>query len=499
MNVFKRQVWLLGFLAGCVVELEPDDGSGPALGSASSELAADPAGVSAYVACEDDITSGNIDGHVFWPRNGSCASSVYSPLVVIIKGNGYSHTDFDYLAEHLARNGYIAATLEVSVDSQNALEYQEAADEAWDFMSGYLWTEWDLRLFIDPTRVGLVGHSRGGEAVRYLAETIKDDVQFHVRSVVQLAPTEDTDLRLDGDNTQSALVIVGAADADTLAERAYRVHDRAGSDFSQRDPLINPNGIWRSMKMLPTATHDAFAVDAGDEPSPQAETTQGYVLAYFHAHLKNDLTYYEDYIRGDEMPGPFASVAATQYLDGFYRRVVDNFDDGLLSTPTMLGAGMGISFGAGASVVNLATSNASPHYTHVLRYVPPASGAGVSWSIPANSLRDVSGFKYLSLRVGQIAGAATDDLRIRINNGGVLSPSVRVTDHGTLVQARTMCTSTDCATIVSQNHLGTIRIPLSAFGDHDDVRSISLSATSEATDGEFYLDNLEFSEWIFMP
>jgi hypothetical protein len=47
--------------------------------------------------------------------------------------------------------------------------------------------------------------------------------------------------------------------------------------------------------------------------------------------------------------------------------------------------------------------------------------------------------------------------------------------------------------------MGTIRIPLDAFGDHDDVTSVDLSATSEATDGEFLLDNLEFSEFILKP
>jgi hypothetical protein len=53
--------------------------------------------------------------------------------------------------------------------------------------------------------------------------------------------------------------------------------------------------------------------------------------------------------------------------------------------------------------------------------------------------------------------------------------------------------------IEDQAHMGTIRIPLDAFGDHDDVTSVDLSATSEATDGEFLLDNLEFSEFILKP
>jgi hypothetical protein len=153
-------------------------------------------------------------------------------------------------------------------------------------------------------------------------------------------------------------------------------------------------------------------------------------------------------------------------------------------------------------VIDLDPSTDTPHHTHALRYTPPANGGGFAWSIPAG-LRDVTAFKYLSVRAGQLTGPVTDDLRIRIVNGGVTSPSVRLTDHGQLAQPRDMCIQPfiagACAVIDSQAHMGTIRIPLEAFGDHDDVTSVVLSAASEAIDGEFLLDNLEFSEFILKP
>jgi hypothetical protein len=269
------------------------------------------------------------------------------------------------------------------------------------------------------------------------------------------------------------------------------VYDRASSEFGQLDPLINPAVIDRSMKMVENASHSWFAQD-----SSFGDMVKGYVLALLHAHLKNDYTYYDDYVRGDAIPSGWTASVTSQYSDGVLRRVVDNFEDGALGTST-IGGGVTVVIGAGG-VIDLGASADSPHDTWALRYTPPASGGGFGWSIPAGK-RDESAFKYLSVRVGQTAGAVTDDLRIRIVNSGVTSPWVRFTDHGTLAQHMNMCLLISCNPQGDQGHMGTIRIPLDAFGAHTNVTSIEIGATSEATDGEFYLDSLEFSESVGGP
>jgi hypothetical protein len=497
MQLGSRLFLLSCVLTGCATgpEESVEEPIEPSLSSVEQWLAPDPSTVVGNGWCNNNFVWNGTTARVYYPSNGGCDASVFSPLVVMMNGAGFSHLDYHYLLRHLAKNGYIGVSIEAVPSGITAASYQDAADKAWAFVTDFMWTTWSKRFFIDPSRVALIGHSRGGEAVRFLAETLKGDPIFQVRSVVALAPTNHHHVELDGSNTVSAMVLVGTADADTTVDRAYSTHDEASSDASHHDPLINPAAIYRSMKLLASGSHAGFAAEGN-----QSSVTQGYVLAFLHAHLKNDVTYYEDYVRGDAVPHGWSSVT-TQYSDGFLRRVIDNFDDGTIANPT-IGGSITVSLGTGG-VIDLDPSADTPHHTHALRYTPPANGSGFAWGIPAG-LRDATAFKYLSLRAGQLAGPATDDLRIRIVNAGVNSPWVRLTDHGPLAQPLDMCIVPfifpgACMTIASQAHMGTIRIPLEAFGDHDDVTSVVLSATSEAIDGEFLLDNLELSEFILKP
>lgn len=508
-----RSSLFLSLLVGCAVPTDtPDyvldiDESAPAISDDDAEpspeempgqlaLAPDPSGVTTHASCTYSYVWNGTSARVYHPAGSSgCTTSIHSPLVVILNGHGFSHTDYDYLGRHLARNGYTVASVNAVAVSNTAASHQAAADKAWAFVNDYLWTVWGKRAYIDPSRVGLIGHSRGGETVRYLAEKLKNNQVFKVKSVVALAPTNSTSLTLRGQNTLSAMVLVGANDPDTRAESAYAVHDKAGSDASQQDPIINLDALYRSMKMLQGANHAGFAANAA-----QGTATKGYVMAFLHAHLKNDITYYEDYVRGDAVPGGWAQPVTTQYRDGFLRRMIDNFEDGALANST-IGGFVSVGIGNPSSVIDLRTSADSPHETYALHYDPPATGGGFLWSIPAGK-RDATLFKYLSVRVGQTSGAPTDDLRVRIGNTGVTSAWVRLTDHGTLPQPTNMCTSSQlglCQTIASQNHMGTIRIPLSAFGAHNDVRWIELGAVNEAIQGRYLIDNLEFSEFVLKP
>lgn len=500
MSRFAFHVVFFAALAGgCALAQDPDElAEGEAPAPAESELAlalaADPSAVAGHGWCNWNYVWNGTSARVYAPSNGGCDASIHSPLVVLMRGAGFDHTDYHYLLRHLAKNGYIAVAVDSLPSGVSAADYQQAADEAWAFVTDFLWSTWSKRFFIDPSRVALIGHSRGGEAVKLLADQLANDPVFDVRAVVSLAPTNFHHVALTGSSTIGAMTIVGSSDADTTTDRAYSSHDETGSDASQQDPAIDPDVVYRSMKLLQGASHFGFAAEGA-----QGSVTQGYVLAFLHAHLKNDVTYYEDYVRGDAVPFGWPSAVTTQYSDGFLRRTIDNFDDGTTGGSTIGGA-VTVSLGAGG-VIDLDPSAITPHHTHALQYTPPAGGGGFLWAIPAGK-RDATAFKYLSLRVGQSAGPATDDLRIRIVNGGIASPWVRVSDHGALPQPVSMCLSSAlgfCQQIGVQAHMGTIRIPLEAFGAHDDVTAVGIGATNEAVDGEFLIDNFELSEWIFKP
>jgi pimeloyl-ACP methyl ester carboxylesterase len=483
-------------LAGCVDPADPADPDDELTEVVPPdgvlELAPDPSGVATGGWCYGNYVWNGTSARVYWPANGGCDSTVYSPLVVMLNGFGFSHTDYHYLLRHLAKNGYIGVSIDAIPDGVSCAAYDAAATKAWDFVHDFMWTAWSKRFFINPAEVALIGHSRGGETIRHIAEDLEADPIFHVSSIISLAPTEHCAIAADGDNTDSAMVLVGSIDEDNNPERAYQVYDRGSSEASQSDPGANSVVIWKAMKLIEGAGHGAFGVDG----SNLSKMTQGYALAFLHAHLKHDLTYYEDYIRGEAVPwGGYPSVT-TQYSDGLLRRVIDNFEDGAIGGSTI---GGGLSYTAGtAAVLDLGTSNTTPHDTWALRYTPTSTTHTLSWSIPA-AKRDVTGFKYLSVRIGQVSGVATDHLRVRVVNNGVTSPWVWLTDHGTLAQHMNMCLAAQCASQGDQAHMGTIRIPLEAFGLHDAVSSVEVGANADALDGEYYLDSVEFSEWIAAP
>jgi hypothetical protein len=479
-----------------LVEVDNGDGNGDPVIVGPSAIAPDPSGVILNGYCHQyRTTAAGTKGHIYWPPNGGCGASVWSPLVVVVNGVGFDRDSYNYLLEHLARNGYIGMAIEALPGATTAAAYQAASDAAWAYVD-WFWDNHSIASFVDPSRVALVGHSRGGTTVRFMAEDHAADPLFDVRSVIELAPTSHQNVQLDGGNTQSALVLVGAWDEDPLPAAAYRIHDNAGSEASHLDPGANANAIWAAMKLIDETGHSSFG-QAGDT----ANMTKGYALAFLQAHLKNDRTYYEDYIRGEELPAGGPKPATTQYRDRDQRRVIDNFEDNDIEVPTIAGGTISPATGSG-DVVNLGVSTATPHDTYAVHYTPPANGGGFHWGLPVGK-RDQSLYKYLSIRVGQIAGVPTDDLRVRITNSGVVSGWVRLTDHGTLAQPIGMCMTptgipnTLCGDIEDQNHMGTIRIPLSAFGAHDNVTHVTLASFAEAIDGEFYIDNVEFSEHIF--
>lgn len=139
------------------------------------------------------------------------------PLVLIVHGN-HAMTDpsdpgYAYLGEHLASRGMIAVSVDENFLNGFNLTDPDMAEmpvRAWLLLKHLeQWREWNATegnpLFgrVDLERVGLIGHSRGGEAVAHAAEmnarptgrigTVSrpDDFGFGIRGVVALAPCDD--------------------------------------------------------------------------------------------------------------------------------------------------------------------------------------------------------------------------------------------------------------------------------------------------------------------
>lgn len=457
----------------------------------------DPSIARSHALCGPyDFIWNGTSGRVYHPRGGDCTAAVYSPLVVIFHAAGadtvYSFKDYNYLQKHLAHNGFISVSVDVEAVSTSVTDQLAAAHAAWEFVDNYLWNTWSKRFYINPGSISIIGHSRGGATARYLAQYLENSPIFHVKSVVSLAPASADDF-LTGKQARGYLSVYGTKDGDTLPNPTFIHYDRAGSDDSQRDPGLNTEVLHKALKLVGQATHKGFS---DLESGAQTDLTKGYVLAFLKQHNADDASWYDNYIRGNDVPAGWPEDVFTQYSDGIYRRVIDHFDDGDVTNTTL--GGHLTTFSATAQVLNLGNMQSTDvHNTHVLWSWGSPDGAAVTWSIP-ESKRDASDFKWLSLRIGQASGQPAADLRIQIRNDGEWSPEVRLTDHGPITQPLEMCWGGLAAhTCEVRRQMATIRVPLSAFTGHDNIDFVRIRFRGDSIADTFIIDNLEFSEWIY--
>lgn len=479
---------------GCAADAGgPDDAlEEEALGEATQEVVSDPSSVATHGYCYGTYVWNGTTARVYWPASGGCGATVDSPLVILLRGDGYLYTEYHGLLRHLARNGFIAASIDVIPAANTPAAYAAAADTAWAFVEDFLFSSWSLRQNIDQGSLALVGHSKGGAAARFLADRLSTERPNAVKSVVGLAPMGSADDEfVTGVDTDGFMTLHGTSDGDVGASGPYRHHDLSGDMGSQFDPAVNPHVLYRSMKLLQGATHAGFSDKVG-LGTAQEMLTRGYVLSFLKKHNAGDATWYEDYVRGDTVPHTWSGQVVSQYSDGFARRVIDHFDDGALANST-IGDAVTTNGTITAQVVGLDT--VSLHSTYGLQVTPASEGSSVQWAIPSGK-RNALLLEWLSLRVGQVSGAAADDVFVQIRNGSTWSAEVPVAAHGVVAQPLPFCI-THCFGSYTGKHMGTVRVPLAALGAHDDVTAVRVKFRGDTLAKGFILDNLEFSEGIF--
>lgn len=465
---------------------------------AAPRLLKDPSSVSVHTACVDADSFAGVSTVIRYPMGANCLASLAdSPLVLVLHGNGYGYDSYDYLLDHLAENGYIAVSAAVLADD-NVEGYELTAELVEEVLDALL-DEWALAAYVDPSRLGIVGHSRGGKLARYVADRLEGGLDpWVVRAVVTLAGNGGDDLPVTGGMTTGLLVLQGAADGDIEPNHNYQVYDLAGTEGPI--PFAQPQGLYKAMKVLEFGDHAGFSEEFGLEE--QAHVAKGYVLAFLDAHLRLDMGWYENFIRGDKVPHGWAGRVVSQVSDGFYRDTIDDFEDGLVGGTPMNGAVMKSS-GVTAAVLDLSDANdGKQHHTKALSMYGAHAGESIEWSIPqAHSA--TGAFKWLSLRIGQSYGAESADLQVQIRNGNTWSVAQTVGDHGQIPTPMMMCPSSlydlnSCA-VEPFAHMGTVRIPLADFGAHNDIERVRVVFNGGSVRKTYLLDSLEFSEWDLKP
>jgi dienelactone hydrolase len=321
--------------------IEPiDDPCGAGLFPAAAETFRKYADVAIPAAADGDAFTTVMEGQLYFPSDDGkmwARGSRNLPLVVIAHGfwslTGIgSYLGYDYLARHLARWGMVVFSInmdDVNLASPTAsAPHQLGRAETILAAIDALRADADLEGRIDFSRIGLVGHSVGGEAVA-IAQflNVTGGRGYGIRGVVSIAPTNHRqEIALPA---TKYLQLFGSFDFLTVSGTSLngiRIYDRAERVKSHawiyglRHNGFNP--VW-------VANGDHLETDIADIALPIADhsrTARCLINAFFQDALRG-LAAYEGFMEGTILPPGVRDLPIFIQHSREPRTVVDNFGD----------------------------------------------------------------------------------------------------------------------------------------------------------------------------
>lgn len=434
------------------------------------------------------------------------------PVVVLIHGNSghtNSYQGYDYLLDHLALNGFIAVSFHMQPG-------QEGTGRA-RLLRNHLQIIFSMFGSHAANNIGIMGHSRGGEAVVIAARLNQQEAWgYNINAVISLAPTNQyTNEHFGGAWAAPYLVVYGSLDGDLagIGDTGFELYDHA-------------SGMNKSMAFVYRSCHDRFNTVWGSDEFAFMQLTladqaavlsinshqliaKGYMGAFFRQHLKAE-TQWEGIFKGEWVPA--AVIASdpnmkiyTQYEDTVVR-TMDDFEGAHTATSwqtsTIGGAVSQSGLPATPQENDLRTMDAqSPHATAGLVLQWDNITDALNYVVPVGQ-RDVSGFKAVSFRISQRVGSASNpagqvqDLRLTLTDGAGFSRAIRISKLAEIPYPYERGFSA-----FTKSAMCTIRIPLSVYHIHclnvDQVDLTNITALSfqfaEKMTGEIEIDSIQFT------
>jgi chlorophyllase-like protein len=432
------------------------------------------------------------------------------PLVVIMHGNsGYdtSYLGYDYLLEHLASHGFIAmsiyAPVGVMIETRARAILAHLGIMAQENAAPGL-----FQGHVDLGLIGIMGHSRGGEAVVRAARiNSAEALGWDLRAGISIAPT---DYFHQGDPGIPLLVIYGSNDGDVSGtwpnRTCFDIYDEAGRP--------------RSFVFVYGATHDQFntvwaptslsvEVDIATVDVPRLislvdheNVAKGYATAYLQAYVLGQAEQREYFTVGLK-PALVAGIEIHPSHQEPGAGLVDDFEQ-VPHDPASNTLGGMVTGTSLSAVTENALRTLDPHSPHVTAggQIAWQTAAGIYLSRIPSVSSDVSGCRVLAFRVTQTYGSPQNP----VNQGQEFF--VRLTDTNGRSRAIRTGVFTDIpypwvrgyADLI-KSAMKTVRIPLESFTianlgaqdvDLTAVASISFEFASVPT-GEIEIDDIEFS------
>jgi dienelactone hydrolase len=291
------------------------------------------------------------------------------PLVLVVHGNHYmkdfSDPGYEYLGRHLASRGFIMASLDMNFINQTR---NENDGRGWLFLKHLeAWREFDsdpenpFHDLVDMGNIGIVGHSRGGEAVGHAAAfnrlshypddaTVTWEFGFDIKAVIAIAPVDGQyrpTSRLVPVENVNYLVFHGTHDGDVSSFSGLRTYKRIR--FTDGEPHFKAavyvhranhgqwNTVWGPHDRGPRSARflDLRGLLEGEE---QRQFALVYVTAFLESSLKGNNDYlplFRDHrVIGGWLP---KTMYITQFQESSFQRVAGFEEDIDVATGTLPG------------------------------------------------------------------------------------------------------------------------------------------------------------------
>jgi hypothetical protein len=370
-----------------------------------------------------------VNGHVCVPRGRGPF-----PLAVFAHGN---HNPFEnstpgylYLCRLLASHGIIAATIDVNfLNGANFGENDGRAIVHLEHLKQFrTWNDTaahPLHGKVDLTRILIVGHSRGGEAVGHasffnrlasIGAVVLDGsmglgpYRFGLSAVAAIAPTDRQFVPISGPTVvpDSYYVIHGSQDSDVFTFEGYHTYERAHA-VDLANPTVS-DGKFRAALWVHKANHNQFnSIWASETPpgvamprASQEEIARVHLGSLAQAVLLDRAEYLEvlrDHGAAVEWD-PAGTEFVSQYQDP--RRVFIQHNQESLAAPIISLPVQGTVAAVGVTATRQLTAlvGGAATTTITLRLMWSAVGSRLLLRVDPVTL-PAERYKTLSLRVGQ--------------------------------------------------------------------------------------------------